>query len=154
KMRRGEMIAEGVRTLEMAVQYNNQGKMTLDLKAKVSDALLNQLRAYGADIVNPVPKHDSVRIQAAMNQIEAIAALPDVMYVQPEQEAINSRVDRAAQAGPQPAMSHDRARGFASRAANVRSLMSSALLNGTPVNAGMVIGSRNTEGDVTHRAFP
>jgi len=154
KMRRGEMIAEGVRTLEMAVQYNNQGKMTLDLKAKVSDALLNQLRAYGADIVNSVPEHNSIRVQGGMDLIEAIAALPDVSYIQPKQEAMTSRVDRAAPAGPQPAMSHDRTRGFASRAANVRSLMSTALLNGTLVNAGMVIGSRNTEGDVTHRAFP
>src|SRR5262245_26380009 len=154
KMRRGAMIAEGVRTLETNIPYNNQGKMTLDLKAKVSDALLIQLQSYGADIVNSVPEHDSVRIQGAMNQIEAIAALPDVIYIQSKQEAMTSRVDRAAQAGPQPAVSHDRARGFASRAAKVRSLMSTALLNRTSVNSGMVIGSRNTEGDVTHRAFP
>src|SRR5262245_59457490 len=154
KMRRGAMIAEGVRTLETNIPYNNQGKMTLDLKAKVSDALLTQLQSYGADIINSVPEHNSIRIQGAMNQIEAIAALPDVMYIQSKQEAMTSRDDRAAQSGPQPAVSHDRAPGFDSRAANVRSLMSTALLNGPLVTAGMVIGSRNTEGDVTHRAFP
>jgi subtilase family protein len=154
KMRRGAMIAEGVRTLETNIPYNNQGKMTLDLKAKVSDDLLTQLQSYGADIISSVPEHNSIRIQGAMNQIEAIAALPDVMYIQSKQEAMTSRDDMAGQSGPQPAVSHDRAPGFDSRAANVRSLMSTALLNGTLVNAGMVIGSRNTEGDVTHRAFP
>src|SRR5262245_41999152 len=155
KMWRGAMIAEGVRTLETNMRYNNQGKMTLDLKVtRVSDALLIQLQSYGADIVNSVPEHNSIRIQGAMNQIEAIAALPDVMYIQPKQEAITGRVVGAAKAAPQPTVTQDQARGFASRAANVRSLMSTALLNGTLVNAGKVIGSRNTEGDVTHRAFP
>jgi Subtilase family len=154
KMRRGDMIAEGVRTLETDVQYNSQGKMTLDLKARVSNALLNQLEAHGANIVNYVPENDSIRIQGAMDQLEAIASLPDVIYVQRKQEAMTSRVDWAAQAGPRPAVSHDRRPWFDSRAANVRSLVSAAVLNRTSVKSGMVVGSRNTEGDVTHRAFP
>src|SRR5262245_26243298 len=154
KMRRGAMIAEGVRTLETNISYNAQGKATFDLKAMVSDALLNQLKAYGADVVSYVPEYNSLRIRAGMEQIEAITGLPAVIYVQSKQEAMTSRVDRAAQAGSQPAVSHDRAPGFASRAAKVRNLVSAALLNRTLVKAGMVVGSRNTEGDVTHRAFP
>jgi Subtilase family len=154
KMRRGSMIAEGVRTLETNISYNAQGKMTLDLKAMVSDALLNQLKALGADIVSSVPGYNSLRIQVGMDQIEAITALPAVIYIQPKQDAMTSRVDRTAQAGSEPAVSHDRAPGFASRAAKVRNLVSAALLNRTSIKAGMVVGSRNTEGDVTHRAFP
>jgi len=155
KMRRGAMIAEGVRTLETNVPSNAQGKVVLDLKAtKVSDALLNQLRTYGADIVNSVPEYSSIRIQVPLGQIEAIATLPEVIYVQPKQGAMTSRVDRPAPAGPQPAVSHGRAPGFASRAAKIRRLMSSALLNGRLANASAVVGSRTTEGDVTHRAFP
>src|SRR5215510_9201784 len=154
KMRRGAMIAEGVRTLETNISYNAQGKATFDLKAMVSDALLNQLKAYGADVVSYVPEYNSLRIRAGMDEIEAITSLPAVIYVQSKQEAMTSRVDSAAQAGSQPAVSHDRAPGFASRAAKVRNLVSAALLNRTLVKAGMVVGSRNTEGDVTHRAFP
>jgi len=154
KMRRGAMIAEGVRTLETNIPYNTQGKVTLDLKARVSDALLNQLKNYGAEIVSFVPEYNSLRVQADIAQIETIAALPAVIFVQPKQGAMTSLVNRAAQAGSQPAVSHDRARGFASRAAKVRGLVSAALLNRTSVNASMVVGSRNTEGDVTHRAFP
>jgi len=154
KMRRDEMIAEGVRTLETNVPYKDQGKMVLDLKVKkVSDALLNQLRTYGADVVSFVPEYNSARIQVAMDQVEAIAALPDVMFVGLRQDAMTSRVVKAAQAGPQPAVSETRGPGFASRAAKVRSLMSAALLNGALIKAGAVVGSRNTEGDVTHRAF-
>ena len=45
KMRRGDMLAQGVRTLATDLPYNDQRKVTLDLKVnKVSDALLNQLK--------------------------------------------------------------------------------------------------------------
>jgi Subtilase family len=148
KMRRGAMIAEGVRTLETDLPYDGQGKVVLDLKARVSDALLNQLKTYGADIVASVPEYSSIRIQVVIDQIEAIAALPDVIYVQPKQDAMTSRVVKAAQDGSQPAVSHDLGPGFARRAAKVRRLMSAALQGGALVN-----GVRRTEGDVTHRAF-
>jgi hypothetical protein len=154
KMRRGLMIAEGVRTLETNVLYNGQGEVSLDLNAVVSDSLLNRLKTYGAYVVNSVPEHNSIRIRLGIDKIEAIAALPEVIYIQPKQGAMTSRVVKAAQAGPQPAVSHDRGPRFANRAANVQRLMSAALLKGTLLNAGAVVGSRNTEGDVTHRSFP
>src|SRR5262245_48098191 len=105
KMWRGDAIAEGVRTLKTDVPYNDRRKVTLDLKAKVSDDLLNQLKTYGADIVNSVPEHDSLRIQVGIDQIEAIAGLSDVIYVQPKEDGMASRVDRTAQDSPQPAVS-------------------------------------------------
>src|SRR5262249_48065851 len=56
KMRSGAMIADGVRALQTDLPYDAQGNVTLDLKVNmVSDALLNQLKAYGANIVDPVP---------------------------------------------------------------------------------------------------
>src|SRR5262245_21022429 len=151
KMRRGEMIAEGVRTLQTDLPYDDQGKPILDLKAKVSDALLNQLKAYGAEIVNSVPEHDSLRIQVDIDEIEAIAALPDVMFVQQKQGAITSRVVKTAQSRPRPAVSHDREPGFEIRTSKVRSLVSAALQGGALANVGTGVGSRSTEGDVTHR---
>src|SRR5215510_11771325 len=82
KMRRGLMIAEGVRTLETNVLYNGQGEVSLDLNAVVSDSLLNRLKTYGAYVVNSVPEHNSIRIRLGIDKIEAIAALPEVIYIQ------------------------------------------------------------------------
>src|SRR5215813_6655290 len=98
KMRRGEMIADGVRTLETDLPYNDDGKLVLDIKAVVTNVMLNQLRAYGADIVSSSPQQNSVRIQVDIGQIEAIAAMPDVSYIQPKQDSMTSRG-----AGPTPA---------------------------------------------------
>jgi hypothetical protein len=154
KMRRGDAIAQGVRTLATDLPYNDQRKVTLDLKVnKVSDALLSQLKAYGAAVVNFVPEHDSVRIQVDIGQIEAISALSDVIYVQPKQDGMGSSVDRTAQDSPQPAVSHDRGPEFDSRVSKVHSLVSAALLDEALATAGTGVGSRSTEGDVTHRAF-
>src|SRR5215813_837393 len=153
KMWRDETIAEGVQTLETDVQSDSQGNMIFDLKVNnVSDALLNQLKAYGANIVDPVPEQNSVRIEATLDKVEAIAALPDVMFVGPKQEATTSRVVKAAQDGPQSDVGHDPEPGAGSRAARVRNFVSAALQEGPLVNAGSGVGSQSTEGDVAHRA--
>jgi hypothetical protein len=151
KMRRGEMIAQGVQTLKTDLSYNDKGKLILDLKAKVSDALLNQLKANGAEIVNSFPKHDSLRIQVEIGQVEAIAALPDVMFVQQKQDAMTTRVVKPTQDGPQQTR-NDRGPEFDGRAAKVRNLVSASLQGGALTNAGTGVGSQSTEGDVTHRA--
>src|SRR5262245_20417632 len=61
KMRSGAQIANGVQALETDIPYNDDGKAVLDVKATVSDALLSQLSAYGAEIVSSVPSMNSVR---------------------------------------------------------------------------------------------
>src|SRR5262249_23156722 len=87
RMQRGGLIAEGVQTLVTDLPYDG-GELVLDLKATVSDALLDQLKAYGANIVDPVPEQNSVRIKAPLDKVEAIAALPDVVFVGLRQDAM------------------------------------------------------------------
>jgi hypothetical protein len=153
KMRSGAMIADGVRTLETDVQYDSQGNVTLDLKVnKVSDDLLNQLKAYGANIIDPVQEQNSVRIEVPLEKVEAIAALSDVMFIWPKQEATTSRAVKAAQDGPQRVVIDDRGAESESRAAKVRRLLSAALQDEPVANVGTGVGSKSTEGDVTHRA--
>ena len=154
KMWRGEMIAEGVQALATDLPRDSQGNVILDLKVtEVSDTLLNQLKAYGANIVDSVPKDNTVRIEAPidLDKVEAIAALPDVMFVGLRQDGMTSRVVKAAQDGQQPAVTD--LGPDAGRAAKVRSLVSAALQDETLINAGTGVGSKSTEGDVTHRAF-
>src|SRR5262245_36558646 len=128
KMQRGEMIAEGVQTLATDLTYASPDKVRLDLKANVTEALLNQLKAYGANIVGSVPNDNTVRIEVLLEKVDAIAELPDVMFIGREQEAMTSRVVKAVQDGPQQVVT-DLEPGFDSRAARVRSLVSASLLD-------------------------
>jgi hypothetical protein len=152
KMQRGEMIAEGVQTLATDLTYAGPDKVRLDLKANVTEALLNQLKAYGANIVGSVPNDNTVRIEVLLEKVDAIAELPDVMFIGREQEAMTSRVVKTAQDVPQQAVIDDRGTKSDDRAARVRSLVSAALLDEPITNAGTGVGSRSSEGDVTHRA--
>ncbi len=145
KIVKGLRPAAGVRDLEVQLPFTSGNRVTLDVSADVDDALLDQLRSLGAVIVDARP--GSVRLSAELAQVDAIAGLPQVIFVQPKQEAITARVGRPAprrlSASP-PA--HNRGR---ERAAILTKLQSTGLLTQTP---SILVGSKQSEGDTTHRA--
>ena len=124
KIVKGLRPAAGVRDLEVQLPFTSGNRVTLDVSADVDDALLDQLRSLGAVIVDARP--GSVRLSAELAQVDAIAGLPQVIFVQPKQEAITARVGRPAprrlSASP-PA--HNRGR---ERAAILTKLQSTGLL--------------------------
>jgi hypothetical protein len=165
KMRSGQAIADGVQAVETDLPYNDQGKVQLDVKAIINDSLLNQLRANGAQIVSSVPAEKTVTVSVDIDRAEAIAALPDVMFVQPKQDAMTSQVerpvdDKTAARGDSRASArkHATAPDFARRAGKVQGFVTAALADNAQGNvAGGIpptgVGSQSSEGDVTHRAF-
>ncbi len=166
KMRRGEWIADRVAAVETDVEYNDDGKVVVDIKADVSDGLLSQLRAGGADILNTVAGAQSIRASVPLDNVEAIASLPGVSYIQPKQEAVTSAAEAQAVAADvnvpaasssSPASTPRVTQSFGVRAAGVRAALSAALrrvdavgnVAGSPISATGV-GSRNSEGVLTH----
>src|SRR5213594_147869 len=89
KMDRGQAIASGIRVLDTDIPLTDSGKAELDINAIVSENLLDQLKANGAEIVNIVPDQNSVRAKVPLDNLEAIAALSEVMFIQPKQDALN-----------------------------------------------------------------
>ena len=90
KMARGERIALNVSTMRVTFSDVNARGVVVDVRADVSDRLLDQLRKLGADVIS-VSVYRSIRLRIGTGQLEALAALPDVSYVQPKQEATTSR---------------------------------------------------------------
>jgi hypothetical protein len=97
KMSRGEPIAPGVDTLQANVVYapsrgvTDTPRLVIDVTATVTNSLLQQLTAAGAEIVAATVGQQNARVTVVPDQIETIAALPDVIFVQPKQEAMTSR---------------------------------------------------------------
>jgi hypothetical protein len=185
KMAHGQQVAEGVAAVETDLPYTDQGRLELDLTANVTDALLDQLRASSAQIVSSNASSEHVRIRAAIEQLESIAALADVIFVQPRQEAVTS-----GGVGPQGRGAQGKGRrsvlerpierpgslnrveddlelmparrlrpGFSKRAARIQNFIAATLSTAAQGNvAGSFsnstgVGSRSSEGDLTHRAF-
>ena len=89
KMGRGEPIASGVQTLATDLAYVTDGRLVLDVKADVTPQLAQQLADLGIEVVSQT--EGTMRVNAPLVQIEGLAALPAVTFVQPKQEATTSR---------------------------------------------------------------
>lgn len=164
KMRNGQAVADGVQAVETDLPYNDQGRVELDIKAEISDSLLNQLRASGAQIVSSIPAEKSVRVSVGIDRVESIAALSDVFFVQPKQDAMTSQVERTVddrkskKSSKSSVKRYDLPSDFAGRATRVQGFVTAALADDAQGNvAGNIpptgVGSRSSEGGLTHRAF-
>ncbi len=160
KMKRGQRIAANVASLEVPFDISGND-VEVDISAKSLDAVLKQIVAGGGTVINSVSRYGAVRARVGFDQLETLAGLPDVIFIQPKQEAMTSRDERReygaqpSEAGVKPSP-YVLSPGFPQRAARVRSQLSRALANRTVVSfaspAAMFVGSVNSQGDVTHKA--
>jgi len=154
KMEHGQPVAESVSTLQTDVEVDGRGKAAVDITATVTKSLLTALKANGAEIISA--KGNDIRALVPVANLETIAALDEVRFVQPKQRYTTSSFQDAVaddksglRGGLQP--------GFKERAAKVQRLLTNVLQGnvqsnvvGTPGPTG--VGSQSSQGDVTHRA--
>ena len=82
KENRGEKNANT--NLEPAkVNADNNGNLKIDISGKISDALLNKIKALGGTIIYSSPQYNTVRAETNLSKIEAIAAFPEVTFISP-----------------------------------------------------------------------
>src|SRR5262245_45709648 len=138
--------------LDIQLARSADGSVQLELRAEVTDRLLTALGGLGVNVVGTQSSGRSVLVDAALLQIEQIAALPDVYFVQPKPDymtngsrnrvAIQSPVDSAADI----ATRRDRkARARDALIASVRAALSDQQVITN-------VGSATSQGDKTHKA--
>ncbi|WP_187293855.1 FG-GAP-like repeat-containing protein [Gloeobacter kilaueensis] len=81
RMQRNLAVADGIRTLRTDVKLDERGQTLVDIKAKVTPALLARIESLGGKIQNHYAEYDAIRALVPLAQIEAIAAEPDVIFV-------------------------------------------------------------------------
>ena len=139
KMRAGAPIARGVQTIQADVPYANDGHAVLDVKASLTTALMEALGQLGAEILSTSAAESTLRIHIGIDQVQALAALPDVVFVQPRQDAMTSRHVRP------------------SERTGLRSMLARGIAASTDQQSNVIPsptgqGSRSSEGDLTHLA--
>jgi subtilisin-like proprotein convertase family protein len=90
RMQQGLPVAPGVQTLEIELPLAPDGHVIVDVKANVSAKLLADLTGITSEMVQMSP--GDLQLHAELNALEAIAAQPDVIFIQPKQGAMTSRV--------------------------------------------------------------
>ena len=141
-MLQGLPAAIGVPYLDTGLELDNHNNLYLDISARVTDNLLKQLRSMGVHIIRSNPAYRTIRAFVPPDQVEAIASLPDVTFIQPRQQAITQQSANASRV----AVARRLSPGFTQRAANFREQLKRAL--STKPDTGSV----TSEGDATHRA--
>jgi len=153
KMRQGKSIAQGIQTLAVDVGTDEAGMVTIDITAIIDDQLLRSLKYMGVTYYNVFPTYHTLRARASLDQLEMIATLPQIRFIQPKQEAIfsahrereNSYTNYLTERRPLPDVP--------ALTAKVRTQLSGALseLQGKRIVVPNV-GSKTSEGDTTHKA--
>lgn len=148
RMLQGLPAAIGVPYLQTGVELDDQNNLYVDITARVTDDLLRQIRAAGARVIRANPAYRTIRAFVPPHSLETIAGFPDVIFIQPRQEAITQQSARASRATAARRLSP----GFAQRAATVREKLARVLTDAATPNAATGQGSQTSEGDATHRA--
>ncbi len=147
RMLAGKPAAPGVSYLYTGVDLDASDYIVADIVAHITDALLGQLNAAGAQVLYVNRSLRSIRASIPPEQIEALAASPDVIFISPKQ---NSMTEANHVGHFSPTQFGQVAAGFQQRAARVRQQLAKAMsVTGRPVIGQ---GSVETEGNVTHRA--
>ncbi|HEV3057764.1 MAG TPA: FG-GAP-like repeat-containing protein [Vicinamibacterales bacterium] len=151
KMAIGQAIAQGVPRLQVYLPDVNRQGAVVDVRAEVSQALLDEMTVLGAQILDVSAPYENIRMRIDLGQIEAIAALPQVRFVQPKQEAMMSRLDLPRGGAPLPPgerLRALRARKRQDRAGIIASVQTALGQDGPILNTGSV----TSEGDSKHNA--
>src|SRR5687768_1440028 len=72
-----------VASLQVHLPDVTAGGAVVDVRAGVTDGLLQQIRALGGEILDVRPTYDQVRVRIAIDRLESLAALPEVRFVAP-----------------------------------------------------------------------
>jgi hypothetical protein len=90
---RGEAMVQGLdqglallRTVASRAGVDGDGLVVVDIRAEVTDALLQTIAAVGGRVVSAYPKFNAVRARVPIRQVEAIADLPEVRQISPRQD--------------------------------------------------------------------
>jgi subtilisin-like proprotein convertase family protein len=141
RMQQGLPVAPGVQTVEVDVPHAADGHVIVDIKANVTANLLAQLEGVTGELVKTSPS--DLQLHVSLDQIEAIAAQPDVVFIQPQQRAFTSRSGAPAKERMTP------------RAVR-RALGSAVDRESTPTDHMMNVigtgqGATTSQADITHR---
>ena len=153
RMHKGLPITAEVRTLETHVEIGEEERTVVDITADVNGDLIEKLHELGVQLKNVSRLSGTLRASVRIDQITAVASLPQVIYVAPKQLAFTSKMAAEGERVVRP--SRDARASIPTmteRTERVRKYLSSVVprLNKT-VSSIQDVPPISIEGDAAHR---
>lgn len=79
--------------LKSNVILTDKNEVLTDIKANVSDSLLELIRANGGTIINQFPQYRAIRALLPITAVEVIAAHPDVQFIDKAAECTTNKIN-------------------------------------------------------------
>ncbi|WP_218033075.1 hypothetical protein [Brevifollis gellanilyticus] len=96
KKSRGEPPFDRPTLFDPDLPVDAEGKVTVDLTAKVTPGLLEQIRSSGGEVISHFEAMNAVRARVPLVQVETLAALPEVRFISPAARATTNAPAAAA----------------------------------------------------------
>ncbi len=93
KRLQNQPMAPGVPVLETRVPISADDIARVDLKATVSDDLLDYIDSLGGAVVNNFPRYRAIRAFLPVSQLEALAGRDDVTFIRPARDPLLHKVN-------------------------------------------------------------
>jgi len=93
KAHRGDPQTETVPGFRSSAAVEPDGTVLVDIKARVTPALLEAIEAHGGTVINSFAEYDSVRAQMPIDAVESIAAIEEVRHIGPAARFILNKVN-------------------------------------------------------------
>jgi len=93
KMRRGDPIRDAVPMLQTGIILDAAGKTLVDIKAEVTQEVLDAIVGLGGDVVSSFAQYHAIRARMPLDQLETLAQLPQVQWIGPEEKATIHKVN-------------------------------------------------------------
>lgn len=88
KRSRGQTFAAGVATLRPEITRESDGRILVDIKGAVTPGLLDRIVKGGGDVIHSSPRFKAVRAKVKLEQLESLASLPEVNFIQRAAQAM------------------------------------------------------------------
>lgn len=88
KKLRGEPPFDKPTQLDPDLAIEADGRVLIDLDARVSKELLERIQAVGGKVINSFESAHAIRALVPLKQMEALAARPDVTFITPAVQAL------------------------------------------------------------------
>ena len=93
RMRQGIPIADGIPTQRVDLDKDAEGRVLVDIKATVTDGLLQYIKTLGGNVISSFPQYQAIRAGVPLADIEVLAARTEVKFVEPAVRAMHNNVD-------------------------------------------------------------
>jgi hypothetical protein len=95
RMEAGEPVATGLWAVETDLPYASDGHLVVDVRAREGSTIASRLPGIDVELVSVSDDGANLRVHLNVDEIEALASDPDVLFVQPRQTASVAGQDAA-----------------------------------------------------------